>query len=125
MDIRNTNQKIAILNYLKNVYTHPTAEMVYQEVKKKLPVITLATVYRNLNKLAEQGKISRLEINKKYHYDAELSSHQHCVCNKCSKIIDVHQDKIMQKAINSLQQPEFQVSAVDIVFFGLCNSCKN
>jgi len=125
MPTRNTTQKIAILNYLKSVYTHPTAETVYQVVKKQLPAITLATVYRNLNQMAEQGEISRLEINKKYHYDAEMDEHQHCVCSKCSKIFDVHQDKFANESIKEIKQPGFKISAVEIVFLGVCTSCAN
>jgi len=51
-------------------------------LKKILPTITLATTYRNLNILASDSEILRLEINNEYHYDADISKHQHCFCKK-------------------------------------------
>ena len=86
MKRRQTIQRIKILEYLEGVKTHPTAETIYREVKKELPTITLATVYRNLNLLADEGKIVKLEINNEYHFDADRSNHQHGVCKKCGKI---------------------------------------
>ena len=81
-----------VLEYLLGVKTHPNAETVYNHVKKELPTITLATVYRNLNAMVEAGQIIRMEINNEYHYDADTRAHQHCICRSCGKIIDVFQD---------------------------------
>ena len=83
---RMTVQKMKIMEYLKSVHTHPSAEKVYKEVRKELPTITLATVYRNLNKLAEEGKVLKIKVGSKTKFDADTSSHQHCVCSKCGKI---------------------------------------
>ena len=121
---RNTNQKIKILNHLKGVKTHPTAEMVYVEVKKELPALTLATVYRNLNHMAEQGQILKLEINKEFHFDGDLSSHQHCVCNNCGKIVDLFQKNISQYALQEIKDKDFQPTSVTVIFHGLCYDCQ-
>ena len=86
--LRNTNQRLKILEYLKCVKTHPTAEQVYNDLRKDMPAISLATVYRNLHLLAEQKEVLRLEINNEYHFDGDSCRHQHCVCKKCGKIID-------------------------------------
>ena len=64
--IRITTQKIKILEYLWNVNHHPTADEIYSEVKKDLPAISLATVYRNLHSLAEDGDIQKIEVNKEF-----------------------------------------------------------
>ncbi|RME55529.1 transcriptional repressor [Candidatus Woesearchaeota archaeon] len=117
-----TAQKVVVMDFLKSVKTHPTAEMVFNEVKAKLPNITLATVYRNLNSLAEDGAILRLEINKEYHYDADTSYHQHCVCKKCGKISDVFQKEITKYALKKLEA-EFYPESVNIVYFGTCKEC--
>jgi len=122
---RNTNQRIKILTYLKSVKTHPTAEQVYRVVKKDLPAITLATVYRNLNLLAEQGQILRLEINKEYRYDADKGYHQHCVCKKCSKIVDSFQKEISSSVLKRFQKKGFTPHTVEIIFYGICKECKN
>ncbi|MAG38701.1 transcriptional repressor [Candidatus Woesearchaeota archaeon] len=121
---RNTIQKKGILEYLKNVKTHPTAEIVFKKVIKKMPKITLATVYRNLNQMAEQKKILRLEINKEYHYDACTKKHQHGVCQDCGKIIDFFQNNISDFAIKNLKTNKFKANNVSIMFKGLCDECE-
>jgi Fe2+ or Zn2+ uptake regulation protein len=122
--MRNTNQKLKVLEHLRSVKTHPTAEQVYIEVRKDLPAITLATVYRNLNQMAERREILRLEINKEYHYDGDTCCHQHCVCNKCGKIIDLFQENISKNALKKLDCKEFNAECVIVIFNGVCKGCK-
>ena len=105
---RLTNQRIKILEYLRSVKTHPNAEQVYKAVKKHLPAISLATVYRNLNLLAAQGKISRFEINNEYHFDAEVCNHCHCICTRCGKIIDVEKNDIPRYAMDNIDIKGFK-----------------
>ena len=124
METRMTNQKLKIIEYLKSVKTHPTAEMVYNAVSKDLPAISLATVYRNLNLLAEQGKILRLEINGEYHYDGFCDSHQHLVCTNCGKIMDLGQKEISDYAMRKIKASDFEIKSVRIIFYGVCKDCK-
>ncbi len=119
-----TNQKLKIMEHLKKVKTHPTAEMVYNAVSKDLPAISLATVYRNLNLLAEQGKILRLEINGEYHYDGFCDSHQHLVCTNCGKIIDLGKKEISDYAMKKIKSSDFEINSVKIMFYGVCKDCK-
>ena len=83
MIIKNTAQRDAILKYLKLHKNHPTAQQVYDGIKKELPHISLATVYRNLNIMAKDGKVLKIEINKEQHFDGNACTHQHFVCKKC------------------------------------------
>ena len=119
-----TNQKLKIMEHLKNTKTHPTAELVYRVVSKDLPAISLATVYRNLNLLAEQGKILKLEINGEYHYDGFCDSHQHLVCTNCDKIIDIGQKEISNYAMRKIKSSDFELRSVRIIFYGVCKNCK-
>ena len=121
---RLTIQKLKILEHLKSVKNHPTAEMVYNTVKKELPTITLATVYRNLNLLSGQGKISRLEINNEYRYDICIDCHQHCVCNECGSILDSFQKEISRYALKKLKTDKFNPDSVSIIFKGVCKKCR-
>jgi len=121
---RMTSQRIKILDYLKGVHTHPNAEDVYEHVKKDLPSITLATVYRNLNLLAEQGEILKLEINNEFRFDADMCYHQHCVCRKCGKIVDIFNKKISEYALKNFKSKEFNADCVNVIFKGLCKKCK-
>ena len=123
MKRRMTNQRMKILEYLESVKNHPTAEKVYQAVRKGLPAITLATVYRNLNLLAEEGRILRMEINGEYHFDADMCCHQHCVCQECGKILDVMQKEISEHAMKKIKVRGFEPRCVNIMFIGSCKRC--
>ncbi|MFH1770646.1 MAG: transcriptional repressor [archaeon] len=123
VEVRNTEQRKKILEYLKSVHTHPSAEIVYKAIKKDLPKITLATVYRNLNLLAEQGEIQRLEINKEYRYDACCNAHQHCVCEECGAVMETFQEEINNYALKKFKGKNFKPREVNIMFKGCCNSC--
>jgi len=120
MGTRNTCQRVKILEYLKGSREHPTAEMVYEAVKRGLPNISLATVYRNLHLLADEHKINRLEISGEYHFDGHTEHHQHGVCTKCGKIIDIENDKISEYALKNAKSEEFQPECVHIIYHGIC-----
>ncbi len=113
-----------VIEYLSGVKTHPTAEIVYKAVQKEIPTITLATVYRNLNLLAKDGDILKLEINSEFHFDADISNHQHCVCKKCGKIYDVFNEEISEFALKRMKSDEFTVENVNIIYYGECNDQK-
>ena len=117
-----TNQKLKIIQHLEKVRTHPTAEMIYKEVSKDLPAISLATIYRNLNLLALKGKILKLEINGEAHFDGFCSGHPHFVCSNCGKIYDIDQEEISKYALSKIKR--FKAESVRIIFNGICASCK-
>jgi len=120
---RNTVQKIKIIEYLNSVKTHPTAEQVYNAVKKELPSISLGTVYRNLKLLADQGKILKLEINNESRFDATTCNHQHCVCSTCGNIIDIDNQDISDYALRNIGN-DFIPDCVTIIYRGHCRNCK-
>jgi Fe2+ or Zn2+ uptake regulation protein len=120
---RKTIQRIKILEYLQSVKIHPTAEVVFRAIKKDLPTTTLATVYRNLNLLAEQGEILKFEVNSEFRFDADMSKHQHCVCKKCGKICDVFNKNISQYALDKVKT-DYELDNVIIIFNGICGECK-
>ena len=88
--IRKTKQRDLILKVLRSTDTHPTADWIYEQVKKEMPNISLGTVYRNLGKLAELGEITELKFGSKYsRFDGNPDNHYHFVCTECEKVIDV------------------------------------
>ena len=116
---RITSQKRIILEYLKNVKTHPSAKEVYEAVKKKLPGISQGTVYRILNGLAEKGEA--LEISSEVsHFDGDTSPHSHFICEKCKKIFDIF-DKIKIPHFKKIKVGE--VKNCQIYFYGMCKNC--
>jgi Fe2+ or Zn2+ uptake regulation protein len=121
---RLTSQKLKIMQHLMSVKTHPTADQVYAAVKKDLPAISLATVYRNLNQLAAQGKILKLEIGGEFHFDGDICGHQHCVCRECGRIMDTFQKDISDYAMHHIKAKGFQPECVSVIFKGLCSACR-
>lgn len=119
-----TKQKKEILDFLKSVKTHPSAEEVYYNVREKIPKITLATVYRNLNQLTEQGKVLKLEVNGEFRFDGCTCSHQHCVCDNCGCISDNFNDKLGKKIIKEAKISNFNPRCVYVIFRGLCEKCQ-
>ena len=114
---------VKILDYLKGVKTHPSAEKIYSSVKKDIPSITLATVYRNLYKLEGQGLVSRFQAGGETRFDAEERTHQHFVCRKCGKISDVFNEDISENALSSARKT-INADSVEVTFKGLCTQCS-
>ena len=87
--MRRSQQREAILETIRGMKTHPTADEVYVEVKKSMPNISLGTVYRNLEVLASLGEIKKLEVaGKKMRFDGGIRPHPHIICIRCGKVED-------------------------------------
>jgi Fe2+ or Zn2+ uptake regulation protein len=117
---RLTNQKRVILEYLKSVKTHPSAKEVYSAVKKKLPQISLGTVYRILNQLKERGEVKEISTEVS-HFNGDTSPHIHFICQKCKKIFDVFEE------VPDLKNKKLKVGKIkdyQITFYGICKKCK-
>jgi len=119
---RLTRQRLEILEYLRSVTSHPTAEMIYFALKKDMPTLSLATVYRNVNYLVSQKMI--LEIkgeDGKMHFDGNNNSHLHFICEKCQKIYDIWTKKVPQfSKIDEVST----VSRIDCTLYGTCKKCN-
>ncbi len=115
---RQTSQKTKILQYLKSVKSHPTAETIYKAVRKDLPNISLATVYRNLNQMADEGIILRFKIGNEFRFDGCTDCHQHCICIRSKKIIDADDPKITEYALKHLKVKGFRPTNVQIIYEG-------
>ena len=120
---RITSQKKLILDYLKSVKCHPSAEKVHLEVRKKLPKISRGTVYRILNNLKEKGEIQEIPCEVS-HYDGDISSHAHFICEKCGEIFDIFD---VCKECNILRSKKTKVGGIknyQIHFHGICKNCE-
>ena len=88
-----SKQRELILETLKENVVHPSADYIYGKLKDKLPNISLATVYRNLNQLAENGTILKIEgLENSDHFDHNTHEHHHFLCEKCGRIFDIPKD---------------------------------
>jgi Fe2+ or Zn2+ uptake regulation protein len=87
---RTTRQLEQVFKALQGDHTHPFAHEIYQRVHKKLPRISLATVYRNLHGLVDEGKIRTLLLDAQgARFDPETSQHDHFVCERCGRVVDL------------------------------------
>jgi Fe2+ or Zn2+ uptake regulation protein len=105
--------------------SHPTADEIYTIVRRKIPRISLGTVYRNLNVLVEQGFVQRLPLEGDVdRFEATISPHYHCICEKCGKVEDFH----MPHPVDINKQAEvfckFSITRHRIDFYGICSDCR-
>ena len=122
---RNTIQRSLTLEAVKNLMDHPTADEVYAKVHSDHPNISRGTIYRNLNQLAEDGKIAAREtLGAATHFDHIILEHYHTRCVKCGKIFDVDMD-VIPDLLNKIKNTHgFAFSGYDIVFKGTCKECQ-
>jgi len=119
---RLTSQRLAILDYLKGVTSHPTCEMIYYDLKNTMPKLSLATVYRNVKYLADNNLILQIKGNDgKSHFDGNTTSHLHFVCKDCKKIYDIWTKKI--PAFSGIKEVG-KIDTIDCTIYGTCYKCK-
>jgi len=124
-NMRLTTQRQIILEELGKVTSHPTANEVYDMVRKRLPRIGLGTVYRNLELMAESGIILKLEVGgTQKRFDATTDSHYHIRCTHCDKVEDI--DIPVQYHINEHagRACNYEVLGHHIEFSGICVDCQ-
>lgn len=127
MQSRNTNQRKIILDIMKENYTHPTADEIYEKARSINPHISRGTVYRNLGVLSESGEVLKICVpNGSDHYDSTLKEHYHFVCSKCGKMYDIPQTiKIDTELVSELMSKDgFEIKSHNLVFLGLCPDCN-
>ena len=124
-NMRLTTQRQIILEELAKVTSHPTANEVYDMVRRRLPRIGLGTVYRNLELMAESGLILKLEVGgTQKRFDATVSPHYHIRCLECGKVDDI--EIPVQLHINDIAADacEYQILGHHIEFSGICDDCS-
>jgi Fe2+ or Zn2+ uptake regulation protein len=119
-----TPQRECIFTVLDGTVTHPTADGVYAEARKRMPTISLKTVYQTLNDLAEMGEIHDLDLGTgSSRFDPNVSPHHHLVCTTCGKVRDVPTE-MASVGLPPGEVQGFVVDAAEVVFRGLCASCR-
>lgn len=124
--VRRTRQREVILEVLRGTKSHPTADWVYQEVRKEMPHVSLGTIYRNLKTLSEHGEIQELAFGSTHsRFDANSHSHYHFVCENCGTIEDLDMP-IMTELEKEVEKTRgYQVSNHRLEFYGLCAECAS
>ena len=121
---RETKQRRVVYETIKNTHSHPTADWVFEKVRRQLPKVSLGTVYRNLGVLKDEGLVREIYGNdRRAHYDADISKHAHFICSGCDQIIDVRDVKnIDWRTMKDLVGCEVEEQTT--VFTGRCPGCS-
>ncbi len=124
MDFRLSKQRKLILEELRKVDTHPTADEVYDMVRKTMPRISLGTVYRNLEFLCAKGLAIKVgPAGSQKRFDGNPAPHAHVRCLICGRVADVHSH--MELPLPGEQIAcGFQVTGVNVEFTGYCPACQ-
>ena len=122
--VRHSRQRDAILANLQSRRDHPTADMVYKDVRSEFPNISLGTVYRNLSFLADKAQVSRITTGVGAdRFDGYTKPHNHFVCKCCGRVVDmayVTKEKIVEEAS---KQFDGQIEEYELQFLGTCKDC--
>ncbi|MDD4984627.1 MAG: transcriptional repressor [Dehalococcoidales bacterium] len=122
---RETKQREAILRVLRNTRAHPTADWIYEEVKKEIPNISKGTVYRNLQVLQEGGIVTELNLNGTLsRFEAKQDSHYHFRCEQCGRVFDLDEPVNNELDERVARRTGFKVSHHQLEFRGLCKDCQ-
>lgn len=117
-----TVQRAVILDELRKLDTHPTADELYHIVRKRLPRISLGTVYRNLEHLALSNTILKLSVGDNLkRFDGCCTKHHHAACLICGRIYDVPPQNL---PLPAPELPGFTVTNANIFFEGYCDGCR-
>lgn len=119
-----TRQRLAVYNYLSGVEHHPTAEEVFLSVKRQLPKISLATVYKNLDSLVECGAATKLTYGDgSARYDIRTDHHYHTRCLDCGKIADLDAAQGIDLLKQIKPRSGFKVKDFRLELLGYCKEC--
>lgn len=121
-----SRQRETLLRVLCATKSHPSADAIYDEVRKEIPNISLGTVYRNLARLAEDGVIMKLDVGDgTEHYDGNTALHSHFACEKCGRIEDVCEgDSIAESVKRSAEDiTGGKIRTYSLVYLGTCREC--
>ena len=116
----------AILEYLRSTHEHPSAEMVFNHLKSKIPDLSLGTVYRNLSMFKSNGVIVSLgTVNGVERFDGNTQPHVHFICTGCDAVADLPEiavPEVLNKEVTA--QTGGHIDMCQLTFVGQCKACK-
>lgn len=122
---RQSKHRDRILELLRSTNSHPTADWIYEKLKKEYPQLSLGTVYRNLTILLEMGLAKKIYFGSTYdRFEANTEPHYHLICESCGKILDFKMPIYNDLNSQANQLTGFTVHHHKLEFFGVCEDCK-
>ena len=128
--LKMTPQRVAIVECFAGDRAHPTAQDLFDRLKRQFPQMSFATVYNTLDALANVGLCGTLRMGNAARFDPNTDPHHHAVCDRCAKIYDIPAGTLAPNSatVRTLQRsassPGFSVRAVELIYRGLCSACQ-
>ena len=125
-DTRETRQRTLIHDIVASTHTHPTADWIYERARRRMPRVSMGTVYRNLQVLEREGRIRAIDSwGRATRYDADLSEHYHFLCEGCGAITDLEKPEGSDARIAALLRGKgYALAGHRLEFRGLCPGCR-
>ena len=121
---RITTQQQVVFQLVKKASGHVAADQIYQEVRKTLPRISLATVYRNLEKLADNQLIGKTIIKGVFYFELETAPHYHVICLSCGAIDNIDSGIAGDIESHFARATSYKLTSHDLVLYGVCPNCQ-
>ncbi len=119
-----SRQREEVLEQLNTHHDHPTADVIFSELRDKDPNISLATVYRNLKLLAENGAVRKLTFSSGADlFETNTHPHYHFICDRCGKVIDLPMQVAERLDAAASSYISGRITGHDLVFHGMCDEC--
>jgi Fur family peroxide stress response transcriptional regulator len=121
-----TPQRLAVYNALADTREHPNADTLFSSLQPHFPTMSLATVYKTIDILAQLGLVRVLNTGEfSFRYDADTSDHAHIQCEKCGAVTDVYSLDVGNSVKEAEKETGYRISSKQIYFFGLCKGCAS
>jgi Fe2+ or Zn2+ uptake regulation protein len=125
-EIKPSVQRLAIMDYLNEHKTHPTADEIFNALSPSIPTLSRTTIYNTLKLFTQQGVVQAITIDERTeHFDADTSIHAHFLCKKCGKIYDAEISVSHIPGEKEFEKEGHQVDETYLFYKGICKDCKN
>lgn len=121
--VKPSMQRVAVMHYLLNYFTHPTVDEIHSDLSKSMPTLSKTTVYNTLKVLVENGAALQLTIDEKNtRYDGNTHPHAHFICLGCGKVHDV--EGVDLEAVAKTNHNGLQITETQVYYKGYCAECQ-
>jgi Fur family ferric uptake transcriptional regulator len=119
-----TPQRLAVLTALQATHEHLSAEEVFEEIRGKMPTLSLATVYNTLGELRRLGQLRALPVSGRVRYDlVARGPHHHLVCENCQRVVDLDPERVAQPELPANEVQGFAILTAEVIFRSICPDC--
>jgi Fur family peroxide stress response transcriptional regulator len=120
-----THQRQILFEVVQGMEGHPSPEEIYARVRRRIPSISLATVYKNLHLFVERGIVGEVSLHHgSLRIETNRAAHHHLVCRACRSITDLDEKSFKLEMEHDRVSPSFQVERYSVEVVGLCPACK-